>query len=261
MDTRVFYDELAARYDLMYADWDASIDKQGRALDTLLTKSLGPGPHKVLDNACGIGTQALGLARLGHRVTGTDLSPVATARAAREAAARGLSLSVAAADMRALPFPAASFDAVVCADNALPHLLRAEDVRAALAETRRVLRPGGLLLLSTRPYGALRRTRPASEAPRVRTGPDGRTVTFQLWHWHEDGERYDVELFQLLPSGGTWAASASTTTYWALAEEETAQYVRQSGFGEPVWHSAEDTGFHQPVLGARRPVPRTRSTE
>ncbi|MEU8775342.1 class I SAM-dependent methyltransferase [Streptomyces sp. NPDC048606] len=261
MNTRVFYDELAARYDLLYADWDASIDRQGRALDTLLTRALGPGPHRVLDSACGIGTQALGLARLGHRVTGTDLSAVAGARAVTEAADRGLDVSIAAADMRALPFPDASFDAVVCADNALPHLLTAEDVRAALAESRRVLRPGGLLLLSTRPYGELRRTRPASEAPRVRIGPDGRTITFQLWHWHDDGERYDVELFQLLPTGATWAPCTSTTTYWALSEAETAQFVRQSGFGEPVWHPTSATGFHQPLLGARRPLPRPRSTE
>ncbi|MFD9517698.1 class I SAM-dependent methyltransferase [Streptomyces sp. NPDC059979] len=254
MDTRGFYDELAERYDLMYADWDASIRRQGRALDALLTAALGPGPHTVLDNACGIGTQALGLALLGHRVTGTDLSPVSAVRAAREADGRGIALPVAAADMRALPFADASFDAVVCADNALPHLLTARDVHAALAETRRVLRPGGLLLLSTRPYGELRRARPQSEAPHVRTGPEGRTVTFQLWHWHADGERYDLELFQLLPTGDTWTTRTSTATYWALAEEETAQYAGQAGFADPLWHAPADTGFHQPVLAARRPA-------
>ncbi|MFJ6481190.1 MULTISPECIES: class I SAM-dependent methyltransferase [unclassified Streptomyces] len=254
MDTRAFYDELADRYDLIYADWEASTARQGRALDALLTAALGPGPHTVLDNACGIGTQSLGLAALGHRVTGTDLSPASVARAAREAAQRSLTLPAAVADMRALPFADASFDAVVCADNALPHLLTAEDVRAALAETRRVLRPGGLLLLSTRPYGELLRARPQSEAPRVRTGPDGRTITFQLWHWHADGERYDVELFQLLPTGDTWTARTSSATYWALPEEETTGYVRRSGFADPLWHAPADTGFHQPVLAARRPA-------
>ncbi|WP_406086304.1 hypothetical protein [Streptomyces virginiae] len=44
---------------------------------------------------------------------------------------------------------------MVCADNALPHLLTARDVTAGLAETRRVRRPGGLPPLSTRPYGEL----------------------------------------------------------------------------------------------------------
>ncbi|MFI8388064.1 methyltransferase domain-containing protein [Streptomyces sp. NPDC085540] len=254
MDTRGFYDELADRYDLIYADWEASTTRQGRALDALLTAELGPGPRAVLDNACGIGTQSLGLAALGHRVTGTDLSPASVARAAREAAQRSLTLPVAVADMRALPFADASFDAVVCADNALPHLLTAEDVQAALAETRRVLRPGGLLLLSTRPYGELLGARPQSEAPRVRTGPDGRTITFQLWHWHADGERYDVELFQLLPTGGTWTTRTSSATYWALPEGETAGYVRRAGFADPLWHAPADTDFHQPVLAARRPA-------
>lgn len=254
MDTRGFYDGLADRYDLMYADWDASIARQSRALDALLTTALGPGPHAVLDNACGIGTQALGLAALGHRVTASDLSPVSVARAAREAARRALALPAAAADMRALPFGDGSFDAVVCADNALPHLLTAHDVHAALAETLRVLRPGGLLLLSTRPYGELRRSRPRSEAPHVRQGAEGRTVTFQLWHWHDDGERYDLELFQLLPSGGTWTTRTSSATYWALPEERTAEFGRRAGFGAPRWHAPADTGFHQPVLAARRPA-------
>ncbi|MCX4720368.1 class I SAM-dependent methyltransferase [Streptomyces virginiae] len=253
MDTRGFYDELADRYDRVYADWDASVTRQGRALDTLLTAALGPGPHTVLDNACGIGTQSLGLAALGHRVTGTDLSPASVARATREADRRSLPLPVAAADMRALPFADASFDAVVCADNALPHLLTAQDVTTALAETRRVLRPGGLLLLSTRPYGELRRARPRSEAPHVHQGPAGRTVSFQLWHWHADGERYDLELFQLLPDGEGWTTRVSSATYWALPEEETAAYARRAGFADPLWHAPADTGFHQPLLAARRP--------
>lgn len=255
MDPRAFYDELADRYDLLYADWGASIARQGRSLDTLLTAALGPGPHAVLDSACGIGTQALGLAALGHRVTGADLSPVSVARAAREAARRGLTLPVLAADMRALPFADASFDAVVCADNALPHLLTAQDVHTALAETLRVLRPSGLLLLSTRPYAELLRTRPRSEAPHVREGAEGRTVTFQLWHWHADGERYDLELFQLLPAGDTWTTRTSSATYWALPEERTAEFAREAGFHDTVWHAPADSGFHQPVLGARRPAP------
>ncbi|MFD3352855.1 class I SAM-dependent methyltransferase [Streptomyces fradiae] len=256
---RYFYDDLAADYDLLYADWEASVARQGTALDDRVTRALGPGPHDVLDCACGIGTQALGLAALGHRVTGTDLSPVAAARAAREAADRGLALTAAAADMRALPLRDAAFDVVVCADNSLPHLLTTDDVRTALAGMRRVLRPGGLLLASTRPYDELRTERPLSTPPSVRTGPEGRTVSFQLWHWHDDGERYDLELFQLRPSADEEAAPAPdhwTTTvrrasYWALTRRQLSDLAAEAGFHDIAWHDPDSTGFFQPLMTAR----------
>ncbi|HSD81583.1 MAG TPA: methyltransferase domain-containing protein [Solirubrobacteraceae bacterium] len=43
----------------------------------------------MLDASCGIGTQAIGLARAGFTVTATDISPVSVERCAREAAAAG----------------------------------------------------------------------------------------------------------------------------------------------------------------------------
>ncbi|WLQ33191.1 class I SAM-dependent methyltransferase [Streptomyces castrisilvae] len=259
---RHFYDGLAAGYDLMYADWQASIDRQATALSTLIDAALGSGEgvaHDVLDCACGIGTQALGLAARGHRVTGSDLSPVAAGRAAREAAARGLGLRTLAADMTRLPFGDGLFDVVVCADNSLPHLLTPEAVEAALGEMRRVLRPGGVLLLSTRPYDRLRRERPASTPPQVRQDTGGRVVTFQLWHWRPDGERYDLEHFQLLPGGAGEAGDAAyevrtrRTSYWALSQAQLTAFARRAGLTEPAWHEPEESGFFQPVLVARGP--------
>ncbi|MFF4788542.1 class I SAM-dependent methyltransferase [Streptomyces sp. NPDC001276] len=244
-----FYDELADDYHLIYADWDAGLRRQGQALDALM----GEERAAVLDCSCGIGTQAIGLALRGHRVTGTDLSPRAAARAAREAAHRNLTLPTAAADMRHLPFPDGRFDAVVCADNSLPHLLTEQDVHTALAEMRRVLRPGGLLLVSTRPYDDLLPTRPASTPPQVHRSPDGGepTISFQLWHWHEDGEHYDLEHFQLLPEGGQWRVTVRQAVYWALGQDRLASLVADVGFEDPVWRMPHQTGFFQPLLTAR----------
>ncbi|MGW6793615.1 methyltransferase domain-containing protein [Streptomyces chartreusis] len=70
-----------------------------------------------------MGTQAIGLAMAGHQVTGSDVSPVAAARAAAEAAVRDSRLPAAGADMRQLSFRETLFDVVLCADNSLTHLL------------------------------------------------------------------------------------------------------------------------------------------
>jgi glycine/sarcosine N-methyltransferase len=208
-----FYDEPADDHHLIYADWDASVRRQGAALDALL----GPGRATVLDCACGIGTgtgtQAVGLALHGHRVTGTDLSPRAAARAAREAAHRDVPLS-----------------------------------------TARCRRPPPTCVNSPFPDD---RYRPAATSPQVHRGPDEkkRTVTFQLWHchwhWHEDGERYDLEHFQLLPADGDWRVRVRRTSYWALGRDRPAGLVTEAGFVASEWRAPSETGFFQPLLVAR----------
>ncbi|MFE4329382.1 class I SAM-dependent methyltransferase [Streptomyces sp. NPDC056831] len=248
-----FYDELAADYHLVYANWDAGMAQQGQALNSVIRARLGNAPASVLDCSCGIGTQAIALALCGHRVTGTDISSSAVRRAGREASSREVHLPVAAADMRRLPFAGHRFDVVVCADNSLPHLLTEEDVHAALAEMRRVLRPGGLLVISTRPYDEILRTRPVSTSPQLTSTPTGRTITFQLWDWHNDGERYDLEHFQLIPDGEGWRVHVRRSTYWALARQQLADSVTEAGFAAAEWEAPESSGYFQPVLTARVP--------
>ncbi|WP_406213414.1 class I SAM-dependent methyltransferase [Streptomyces canus] len=249
---RAFYDALAPDYHRIFADWDVSMAHQAAVLGALVREDLGQGPHRVLDCSCGIGTQAIGLALAGHRVVGSDLSPVAAARAAQEAAARGAGLPAAAADMRRLPFVSSVFDVVVCADNSLAHLLTAPDVAAALAGMRRVLRDGGLLVLTLRDYDEIRRTRPGAAPPQVSEDSGGRLITFQLWQWHEDGERYDLEHFQLADAeGDDWAVRVRRTTSWALTRAQLTGFVTAAGFTEVRWHDPASSGFYQPVLTAR----------
>jgi SAM-dependent methyltransferase len=248
---RDFYDRLAPDYHLIFADWDTSMAQQAEALDGLLRRHLGAGPYRVLDCSCGIGTQAIGLALAGHRVVGSDLSPVAAARAATEAATRGAGLAAAAADMRLLPFRPSVFDVVVCADNSLPHLLTAEDVEAALLGMRRVLRDDGLLVITVRDYDEARGDRPTATPARVTKTLDGQVITFQLWHWHEDGERYDLEHFQLVPEGSTWDIRVRRTTYWALTRAQLTEFAAEAGFTGVTWHTPALSGYYQPVLTAR----------
>src|SRR3712207_1005254 len=185
-----FYDDLAEEYHLLFADWDASVRRQGAVLDRLIAGRLGPPPHRVLDCACGIGTQAIGLADRGYRVHGTDISPAAVARARREADRLGVSLTTAVADLRALDAIEGSFDVVLACDNAVPHLLTDDDLRQAALGMRSKLREGGLLVVSIRDYDDLIARKPRAEVPRVFDRPDGRQIAFQVWDWDDSAPTY-----------------------------------------------------------------------
>lgn len=96
------YASLASSYDRTVGDWHEAVTRQSRALDAIIGAALGISRCRVLDCACGIGTQSIGLALQGHRVLGTDISPEMIARAEAETAAAGADAHYQVADMRTL---------------------------------------------------------------------------------------------------------------------------------------------------------------
>jgi len=149
--TRTFYDELAESYHLIFQDWTRSIQWHASVLGPLIEREMRTGGLRILDCACGIGTQTLGLAQRGHALVGVDVSEAAIARARREAHQRNLSIQFEVSDMRDLSsLPEAGFDLVLAADNALPHLLNEQDLARAVQQIAGKLRPGGLFLASIR---------------------------------------------------------------------------------------------------------------
>jgi SAM-dependent methyltransferase len=111
-----------------------------RVLVDLLRQSTGrkSGIPRILDFGCGTGGNTTVYASLGSVI---GIEPDASA--VRLAQARGGALYCRGTGTR-LPFRGGAFDAVVASD-VLEHI---EDDRAALAETARVLRPGGVLVIS-----------------------------------------------------------------------------------------------------------------
>jgi len=96
---------------------------------------------EVLDAGCGEGYGSAMLADAGGTVVGVDLEPDVV----EHATVRYPRVRFQTADLLALPFPDESFDAVVSL-QVIEHLQRA---REFVSECARVLRPGGLLVLST----------------------------------------------------------------------------------------------------------------
>jgi len=141
----------AQEYDLM----DAAEDRMwwyravhARLLDALADRPGADGP--LLDAGCGTGgfLARLAEAQPGRALVGLEYNPEAAVRAARKSGA-----AVTAGTVNALPFPDACFGAAVSVD-VLCHM--AVDQPAALAELKRVLKPGGTLVLNLPAFEWLR---------------------------------------------------------------------------------------------------------
>jgi ubiquinone/menaquinone biosynthesis C-methylase UbiE len=99
---------------------------------------------RVLDVATGSGNAALAAARRGCDVVGIDYVPALLARGRRRAEAEGLDIDLVEGDAESIPFPDASFDAVVSVYGSM----FAPNHEKTFAELARVCRPGGRIGLA-----------------------------------------------------------------------------------------------------------------
>lgn len=137
------FDELYLR---TYARVDGGVDDEQQARGAATLAGVVPGAE-VLDCPCGYGRHSIVLARDGYLVTGADRSPVLLDEARRRAG-EGAWPRWVQADHRELPFEDGSFDAALNLFSALGYRGEEGD-RRTLAELRRVLRPGGALVVET----------------------------------------------------------------------------------------------------------------
>lgn len=128
-----------------YAAWASTYDSKPNFILTVeepvvesLLVRIPPG--SALDAACGTGRHTATLIRYGHEVIGVDQSPEMLAQAAVKVPQAQFRVG----NLTKLRMPDSSVDLVLCA-LALSHL---DDVGEALTEFRRVLRPGGRLIVT-----------------------------------------------------------------------------------------------------------------
>jgi SAM-dependent methyltransferase len=246
---RHFYDRLASNYHLIFEDWDASMKRQAAALGAIFERECGaPSALRILDCACGIGTQTLGLASLGCTVTACDLSPASVERTRVEAAKRQLNVQVFVADMLDLTeIPRGDFDAVICMDNALPHL---ESEEQAATQIRRKLRPGATFMGSIRDYDSLVQERPVVQGPAFYSDQGGRRIVHQVWDWNDD-RRYAFHLYLTREVQDGWETQHYVSNYRAVLREELSRILEAAGFVGCRWIPAAESGFYQPIILAK----------
>jgi SAM-dependent methyltransferase len=229
MSVADFYDRLSPFYHLIYQDWAASMRRQASQLDSVIRELWGDRIESILDAACGVGTQAIGLAELGYRVAASDISPVALKRAKHEAVRRGVPVDFRVADLRALSSDhSATFDLVMACDNAIPHLLSDDDIRVAFRQMHRCTAAGGGCLVSVRDYD------PSESGTKVvpyglRTDGERRFVVFQVWEYQ--GPFYNLAMY-FMEDGGEPECTTHVmrSRYYAVSVVRLVELMTEGGF-------------------------------
>ncbi|HEY3926914.1 MAG TPA: class I SAM-dependent methyltransferase [Candidatus Koribacter sp.] len=222
--------------------------------DSILRELLpDPAPcGTLLDCAAGMGTQAIGLADMGYTVEGSDGSETSITHAKCDAERRGLAIPFRVDDLRRLEHAHENFyGAAIALDNAFPHLGTEFDMRAAATAILSRLRPGGVLLTGIRDYDPVLETHPAVMPPHFSGNGSGRRIFHEVWDWHDE-RRYTAHVYVTNEVARHWQVMHFTGNYCAILKCELANLLRESGFAEVQIFGAEQTGFHQPLLRARK---------
>jgi SAM-dependent methyltransferase len=251
-ETKTFYAGLTPFYHLIYPNWEASMQRQAGMLDSVIRELWGD-ISTILDVSCGIGTQAIGLARLGYNVTASDLSPEEVERAKQEAATRNLSVVFSVADMRsAHDHHAREFDLVLSADNSVPHLLSDNDILTAFRQFHACTRPGGGCIITVRDYEKEDLSQQQVRPYGLREESGVRWLLWQVWDPHPP--TYDVTMYFVEDRGGPQCTThVMRSTYYAVGIPRLQELMREAGFRDV---RRLDGRFFQPmIIGTREAQP------
>ena len=166
--TQSFYNNMASQYDKLFLDWNAATHEQALILDKIFSANGFDKSAKILDCACGIGTQSIGLAAIGYNVTASDISDAEIAEAKERAAKNNVNIRFENADFCALSETFSErFDIVICMDNALPHMLSKPALEKAIKSIVEQIEKGGIFVASIRDYDALLKEKPPYSPPYI----------------------------------------------------------------------------------------------
>ncbi|MBQ8314382.1 MAG: class I SAM-dependent methyltransferase [Lachnospiraceae bacterium] len=247
---QTFYDNLATRYDKLFLDWQATTREQAELLHRLFESNGFDRTAKVLDCACGIGTQAIGLATLGYHVTASDISEGELAEAEKRASEHNVNICFHQADFRALSDVfTEKYDIIIAMDNALPHMLTSRDLEAAIKSIVNQIESNGIFVASIRDYDSLLSDKPPYSPPYIHKTEKGQRVSFQTWVWKDENYRLTQYIIE---DEETLQVSKFECEYRAARRKEMTDLLLAHGCSKVDWKFPEETGFYQPIVVARK---------
>ena len=243
---KIFYDQLSPYYKYIFQDWDASVNRQAAILDEVIREYFGESVHSILDAACGIGTQTIGLAQKGYQLTASDISAGEIEKAREEASQRGLEITFGVADMRTLTGTfQGKFDLVIACDNAIPHLLSDEEILQAFQQFHQITTHAGGCMISVRDYAAMERGGRKLYPRQVHDTPQGKIVVFDCWEF--DGDFYDITMYIVEDTGQAEVRTHVVRggRYYCVSISKLELLMQSAGFKTIV---VLKDRFYQPLL-------------
>ena len=222
------YDLVASVYDLGYDDWEGMMARYVDYIKPIFEKN---GVNRVLDCSCGTGLQAIGLAKEGYEVTGSDVSPEMIEVAKMNAAKYHVSVDFVNSSFVDLERNVeGKFDAVITMDNALPHVLNDQELVLALKNILAKLKPdNGICLIDIWNYVTLiekkRRFIP------IVTRDDAVVVQVRDF---ETSDRVDLSILYFVKSNGGWQFQKTEMKNRVITSDQLQHFLLEAGFRDLV---------------------------
>ncbi len=215
------YHALAASYDRLTSDVDYEAIV---AFYHEILRKEGLRPRTAVDLACGTGSVALILARMGYRVTGVDMSEeMLTVAHQRAMELENFPLFVCQR-LQALQLPR-GVDMAVCALDGLDYILDPADCKEAIQRVYRTLNPGGIFIFDVNTPEKLR-------AMDGQVFLDEDDDVYCVWRGEFDQQSnicsYGMDLFQR--QGAVWHRSFEEHREYAYTPEQLTAYLKAAGF-------------------------------
>jgi SAM-dependent methyltransferase len=247
-DCAKFYDELSSVYANISSDWYKAVQWHAEALDSLIKEHFQGPIGSILDASCGIGTQLIGLAEKGYRISGSDISRKAVKKAERELKKRGLSAPLFVCDFRDLASTLKDeYDLIISCDNAIPHLLSDDDILLAFKNIYAKTRKG--VLFSVRDYDNIDKTQTHMQPYGYRIINGVKTYVFQRWIF--EGDIYTVSFFFIRENSSKPRSSVTgsvfNTKYYAVSTTKLMDLLGQAGFKDI--RCIKDKYFQPVIIG------------
>lgn len=245
-----YYNQLAPYYKYIYANWDASLQRQAKILDGVIREYFGDRVQRILDAACGIGTQSIGLAQFGYKITASDISPGELQRAHDEAEKRELKIDFKIADMRHLSTTYDDkFDLVIACDNAIPHLLSDDEIVQAFREIYKCTTSEGGCLITVRDYANMERSGQRMYPRTVHETDEGKLLMFDLWEFN--GDFYDFATYAVLDKGDENPKTQVIRggRYYCVTIPTLENFMERAGFKKVI--TLRERFFQPLILGMK----------